>query len=163
MADGSRDEPSVVPPTTMARRLAVLFDTVRPPGREKRYSDKEVAAAINARAEARGEGATVTNVYIWQLRTGRRDNPRYEVIRALAEFFDVPPAYFFDTAESAEIERDLLALKAMRDLRVRAVVARLGEMSDAKLSAIRDIVERVYSASEPEAGAQTGRPADPPP
>jgi transcriptional regulator with XRE-family HTH domain len=149
------DDSAIIRPTNLARRLGVLFDTVRPPGRDKRYSDKEVAAAINARAEARGDGATVTNVYIWQLRTGRRDNPRFEVIRALADFFDVPPAYFFDTTESAEIERDLLALKGMRDLRVRAVVARLGEMSDAKLSAIRDIVERVYLAPEPE---PDGRP-----
>ncbi|GAA0935698.1 helix-turn-helix domain-containing protein [Virgisporangium aurantiacum] len=156
------DDSTVAPPTALARRLTVLLDTVLPPGREKRYSDKEVAAAINARAEARGEGATVTNVYIWQLRTGRRDNPRLEVIRALAEFFDVPPAYFFDTAESAEIERDLLALKGMRDLRVRAVVARLGEMSDAKLSAIRDIVERVYNAPEPDAGRHSTGPAESP-
>lgn len=151
------DDPSLAPPSTLARRLSVLFETVLPPGRDKRYSDKEVAAAINIRAEARGEGATVTNVYVWQLRTGRRDNPRLEVIQALAEFFDVPPAYFFDTTESAEIERDLLALRGMRDLRVRAVVARLGEMSDAKLSAIRDIVERVYNAPEPGAG----QPPDP--
>lgn len=157
------DDSTVVPPATLARRLTVLLDTVRPPGRDKRYSDKEVAAAISARAEARGEGATVTNVYIWQLRTGRRDNPRLEVIRALAEFFDVPPAYFFDTAESADIERDLLALKAMRDLRVRAVVARLGEMSDAKLSAIRDIVERVYGAPEPDISRGSTRPSDPSP
>ncbi|GAA1025622.1 helix-turn-helix domain-containing protein [Virgisporangium ochraceum] len=156
------DDGPAVPPTTLARRLTVLLDTVRPPGRDKRYSDKEVAAAINARAEARGEGATVTNVYIWQLRTGRRDNPRLEVIQALAEVFDVQPAYFFDTAEAAEIERDLLALKGMRDLRVRAVVARLGEMSDAKLSAIRDIVERVYNAPEPDAGRHSNGPAEPP-
>lgn len=146
--------------SSLATKLTILFDTVFPPGRQTRYSDKEVAAAINARTAARGERTTVSNVYVWQLRTGRRDNPSYEVLKALAEHFGVPPAYFFDTTESAAMERDLLALKGMRDLRVRAVAARMAEMPDESLTAVGDIVERVYRALQQRSGAVVDTSSD---
>lgn len=152
-------DPDAVAGTSLAEKLSILFETVYPPGQQRRYSDKEVAAAINARTAARGDRTTVSNVYVWQLRTGRRLNPSYEVLKALAEHFEVPAAFFFDTTESAAIERDLLALKGMRDLRVRAVAARMAEMPDESLSAVGDIVERVYRALQQRAGT-TSEPPD---
>src|SRR3954466_15817155 len=107
-------------PASLADRLDLLFRTV-PPADRGPYSNKEVAAAIRER------GGSISDVYIWQLRTGRRTNPTKDHLEALAEFFDVDPAYFFDRRQSEEIRRDLLALRAMRNLKVRKVAARLSE------------------------------------
>ncbi|MBO0883459.1 MAG: helix-turn-helix transcriptional regulator, partial [Mycobacterium sp.] len=77
-------------PRTVAQRLEHLFHTVRKPdGRE--YSNDEVAAGIH-----QDQGETISASYIWYLRTGQRDNPTFKHINALARFFGVPAAYFFD-------------------------------------------------------------------
>jgi transcriptional regulator with XRE-family HTH domain len=37
-----------------------------------------------------------SSAYLWQLRTGAKDNPTIRHIEALARFFEVSPAHFFD-------------------------------------------------------------------
>src|SRR5262245_11519515 len=93
----------VQPPIrTFADRLNHLFETVHPRDRGP-YSDREVADAINAESD----GKRIDRSYIWMLRTGRRDNPTLKHIEALAEFFGVPPAYFFDDATAEQVAREL--------------------------------------------------------
>lgn len=55
-------------------------------------STNDVAAAINIKA---GE-PVISGNYIWQLRKGKRSNPTKRHMEALAEYFDVPAAYFHD-------------------------------------------------------------------
>ncbi|MEK8171611.1 helix-turn-helix domain-containing protein [Streptomyces sp. M19] len=76
--------------STLAEKIDALFRVVRRPNRDQ-YSHEEVAKACR---EATGESFSAT--YLWQLRTGRRDNPTKRHLEALAQFFQVPVAYFFD-------------------------------------------------------------------
>ncbi|MBO0805845.1 MAG: helix-turn-helix transcriptional regulator [Nocardiopsaceae bacterium] len=122
---------------TLAERLEYLFRTVREPGRRE-YSNEEVATAI-----ARDQGVTISASYIWYLRTGQRDNPTFRHLNALARFFGVPPAYFFDDDASAQVTAELALLTAMKDAGVRDVALRAAGLSPASLDTINDVIGRV--------------------
>ena len=126
--------------TSFADRLNLLFDTVRPAGRSTPYSNKEVAAAI------RDNGGAISDVYIWQLRTGRRRNPTKDHIEGLAAFFGVGPAYFFDDESARHTMADLRTLDALRRLQVqqvslRTVLAHKGLSAESQ-QVIQQIVDR---------------------
>jgi transcriptional regulator with XRE-family HTH domain len=122
---------------TLAERVDHLFRTVRP-GSRGEYSFEEVARSLQARG-----GPTVSATYLWQLRKGLRDNPTKRHLEALADFFGVPPAYFFDDAVAARIDAELDLLVAMRDAAVRQIALRAVGLSPESLSAIADMIERV--------------------
>src|ERR1700760_1766472 len=82
------------PGKPLADRLDHLFRTRHPKDRGP-FTPAEVAAAIN---QAAGR-AVISSPYIWQLRTGRRDNPTQRHLSELATFFGVSPMYFFSEAE----------------------------------------------------------------
>lgn len=121
---------------TLAGRLDRLFTTVHPKGRGP-YSYEEVASGIR-----RQGGPTISASYIWQLRTGAKDNPTKRHLEALSTFFGVKPAYFFDDDESEKIAAELDALAAMRDAGVRSVALRASGLSDKSLKIISEFIER---------------------
>jgi transcriptional regulator with XRE-family HTH domain len=113
-----------------------LFRTVHPKDRGP-YTPAEVADAID---QATGE-RTISSTYIWQLRTGRRDNPTQKHLSALAAFFGVSPMYFFD---DPEIDRDMLSpelMAALKDDDVQEVALRAAGLSERSLRAIREMIE----------------------
>lgn len=122
---------------TLAERLDYLFRTVRESERRE-YSNEDVAAAI-----IRDQQVTISASYIWYLRTGQRDNPTFKHLNALARFFGVPPAYFFDDETSARVEAELGLLAAMRDASVRDVALRASGLSAKSLDTINDVISRV--------------------
>jgi transcriptional regulator with XRE-family HTH domain len=124
---------------TFAQRLDYLFREVHPPSRGP-YTYAEVVQAIN---QATGDGERgISASAIQQLRTGTKRNPTMRTIKALADFFGVPPAYFFDdeTAEQAEAEIELLM--AMRNHRVRQVALRANGLSAASLRMLTAVIEQ---------------------
>lgn len=122
------------PRRTVAEKLEHLFHAV--PGPHGEYSLEEVAAGI------RGQGGpTISASYIWQLRKGVKDNPTKKHMEALAEFFGVPAAYFFDDEAAARIEAELSMLAALRDAGVRRVALRASGLSPRSLAAIQSIIE----------------------
>lgn len=122
---------------TLAEKLDHLFGTVRPRGGGE-YSFEEVAEAIRSKG-----GPTISSTYIWQLRRGIRDNPTKRHLEALAGFFGVPPAYFFDDAAAERIDSELALLSALRDAPVRQIALRASGLSAKSLDAITEMVERV--------------------
>jgi transcriptional regulator with XRE-family HTH domain len=132
---------------SLAGKLDHLFRTVHPAGRGE-YSYEEVAAGIRER------GIPISHTYIWQLRRGQRDNPTRRHIAGLAEFFGVPPAYFFDDAVAAQIEQELDVVVALRDTSVRGVALRMVDLTPASVATIKDLVDRIRQIE--------GLPADPP-
>ena len=134
MPGSGGDEPS----KTLAEKLDYLFKTIHPSHRGE-YSYREVAAAI----EAQG-GPTVSASYVHQLRTGGKDNPTKKHLEALAKFFGVSPAYFFDDAETDKIEAQLALLVAMRDANVRNIALRASGLSVEGLDMIRMLIERTH-------------------
>ena len=124
---------------TLAAKIERLFQTVRrPDGRREPYSNKEVAEACQA---AGGESFSTT--YLWQLRTGRRDNPTKRHLEALAQFFQVPPAYFFNDEQGAAITRELELLGALRDAGVREIALRAVNLPPEWLGMLNDMIDTI--------------------
>ena len=121
----------------MAEKLNYLFSTIHPRDRGE-YSYEEVADALRARG-----GPTVSATYLWQLRKGLRDNPTKKHLEALADFFGVSPAYFFDDEAAARIDAELELLTALRDASVRQLALRASGLSPQSLSTIAEMIERV--------------------
>jgi len=122
---------------TLAEKLNHLFETIHPPGRPE-FSSEDVAEGIRARG-----GPTISATYIWQLRKGLRDNPTKKHLEALADFFGVTPAYFFDEEAAERIEAELKLLAALRDAPVRHVALRASGLSPQSLKAIAEMIDRV--------------------
>jgi transcriptional regulator with XRE-family HTH domain len=122
---------------TLAEKLDHLFRAIHPRDRGP-YSYAEVAKAI----EERG-GPTVSATYIWQLRTGARDNPTKRHLEALAGFFGVSPAYFFDDTEAARTDARLLLLTMLRDAGARQIAARLPGLSTSSMEVLAEMVTRL--------------------
>jgi len=124
-------------PESLAAKVDHLFRTVRPrDGGE--YSFEEVAEAIRAKG-----GPTISATYLWQLRKGLRDNPTKRHLEALAGFFGVPPAYFFDDAETERINAELDLLTALRDAPIRQIALRANGLSAKSLQTIAEMIDRV--------------------
>ncbi|MBC2878388.1 MULTISPECIES: helix-turn-helix domain-containing protein [Streptomyces] len=110
---------------SLSERIELLFTTVRRPDRTP-YSNEEVARACR---ESTGESFSAT--YLWQLRTGRRDNPAKRHLEALAAFFRVPVA------------EEVALLSAMRDAGVRDVALRAVNLSPDGLGTVKDLIEAI--------------------
>lgn len=130
--------PDAKPPRkNLAEKLDHLFRTVHPRDRGE-FSHEEVAEAIRARG-----GPTISATYLWQLRKGLRDNPTKKHLEALADFFGVPPAYFFDDEATERIDAELELLAALRDAPVRDLALRAVGLSPESLGTIAEMIERV--------------------
>jgi transcriptional regulator with XRE-family HTH domain len=134
-------------PTTLAQKLDRLFRTLHPRDRGE-YSFKEVARAIAAK-----DGPSISATYLWQLRTGQKDNPTKRHLEALADFFGVSPAYFFDDEAATRIDAELDLLATLRDASVRQIALRAAGLSTESLRAIAAMVEharRLEHLPDPE-------------
>jgi transcriptional regulator with XRE-family HTH domain len=126
------DEQAKTP--SLADKLDHLFSVVHPAKGE--YTYDHVSKAIKSRG-----GPTVSAAYIWQLRKGVRDNPTKRHLEALADFFGVPPSYFFDEDDARRVDAELELLAAMRDAGVRQVALRATGLSPQSLAAITAMIE----------------------
>jgi len=129
---GSDDAPAR---RSLADKLDHLFSVVHPAKGE--YTYDQVSKAI----EERG-GPTISAAYIWQLRKGVRDNPTKRHLEALAQFFGVPPSYFFDEEAAHRVDAELELLAALRDHDVRQVALRASGLSSGSLAAIAAMIEQ---------------------
>lgn len=120
----------------LADRLDRLFRTVHPKDRGP-YTPAEVAEAVNQAAGQR----VISSTYIWQLRTGRRDNPTQKHLSALAAFFEVSPMYFFAEAEADRGAVPPELVVALKDDDVRDMALRAAGLSERSRRAIRDMIE----------------------
>jgi transcriptional regulator with XRE-family HTH domain len=120
----------------LANRLDHLFRTAYPEDRGP-YTPAEVAAAVSDAAGQR----VISSTYIWQLRTGRRDNPTQRHLSALAAFFGVSPMYFFDQTEADRdsVPPDLASALQNKDL--RDLTSRAAGLSERSLRAIKEMIE----------------------
>lgn len=82
--------------SSLAAKIDHLFRTVRPePDAPVEFTYEQVAEGCRAAG-----GPTISAAYVWMLRKGKRDNPTMKHLEALAAFFGVHPAYFFNAAPS---------------------------------------------------------------
>jgi transcriptional regulator with XRE-family HTH domain len=121
---------------TLAEKLDRLFLAVHPRNRGP-FTYEEVASAIQESG-----GPTISASYIWSLRTGKKDNPTMKHLEALAGFFGVAPAYFFNDESSERVAAQLELVEAMRDNDVIEVATRASGLSVETLKTIKGFIER---------------------
>lgn len=148
---------------SLASKLDRLFRVVRPPGQDREYTYKEVAAAIAASG-----GPPTTANYLYLLRSGRRDNPAKKLLEALARHFHTDVGYFYDTtASSQELDEEMRLIAALRDSSIRQLALRSVDLSPGNLTHIMGIVEQVRAleglppGAPPPAEAWTGEEDQP--
>jgi transcriptional regulator with XRE-family HTH domain len=139
----------------LADRLEYLFRTVHPKDRGP-YTPAEVAEAIN---QAAGERA-ISSTYVWQLRTGRRDNPTQRHLSALAAFFGVSPMYFFDETEADRGTVPPKLVAALKDDDVRDMALRAAGLSERSLRAIKNMIESARAVEGLTVDDHRGRSSD---
>jgi transcriptional regulator with XRE-family HTH domain len=138
---------------SLADKLNHLFATMTTPtGHE--LSNEHVASAIGVHADV-----TISQSYIWQLRKGKKDNPTLKHLQALADFFGVPVAYFFDDDVTGRIEEQLATLAAERaklreeGSQVKLMAMRAGELSPQRRHQVMELLDVVYRLEQAERDA----------
>jgi transcriptional regulator with XRE-family HTH domain len=128
-------------PQTIAEKLDMLFKSVHPRSQGE-YS-------YNAVAEGIGKlGVSISHTYLWQLRTGRRDNPTITHLSAIAKFFGVPTSYFLDEAEAENIGEELQLLAALRAANVTDIALRAADLSPGSRKTITDMMQKVWELEQ---------------
>ncbi|MFJ9085847.1 transcriptional regulator [Streptomyces sp. NPDC102384] len=143
MADSGGSAASGDRRPTLADKLNHLFETVANPATGRRYTNAEVSRAVRERGA--GDGATVSESAISQLRSGAKPNPTVRTIEALASHFHVTPQYFFrdfDAEESEKVRASMELITAVGDSDVRGLALRANGLSAESLKMITTVVEQ---------------------
>lgn len=147
--------------STLAAKVDYLFTTVHPPGRGP-YSNPEVSAAIEADGQV-----SCSASFLYLLRTGKRSNPSLLRLTALAKFFGVDPAFFFNDDVTHAVAEELEFVVAMRDAGVKGLAMRAAGLSEISLDQLRHMIEYARALEglppEPDAALGSRRRDDPPP
>ncbi|GHE39012.1 XRE family transcriptional regulator [Streptomyces vinaceus] len=145
----------------LAVRLDDLFKTVRPRGRQ--WTNAEVAEELKrANPDIKAGG-----VYLSQLRTGKRSNPSPDLLAALARFFGVSVAYFFDDEVAESVLDEAAVVEVLRQAGVRSVAMRAAGMKKEHLLAITAIMDQYRQmqglppVTDPADPTEPAGPADP--
>jgi transcriptional regulator with XRE-family HTH domain len=133
----------------LAEKVDRLFRVIHPEGRGP-YSLREVARGV-----ADMGGPSMSASFLHQLRTGQRDNPGIKYLKAIAGFFGVSPAYFFDDDEGARAQAEVTLLESMRDNQVRSVALRASGLSPETLRTVQAFIERARELEGLDGGGQS--------
>ena len=125
---------------SIAERLDRLFRQARPAGRAE-PSYMSVAEAIRA-----DQGVPISHTYIWQLRTGRRDNPTVQHLTALATYFGVPVSYFLDDEQTRRVDAQLDLLRTLSDAGVTEIALRAADVSPRGRDTISELIRKVWES-----------------
>jgi transcriptional regulator with XRE-family HTH domain len=143
------------PSRSLADKLGYLFDTVRRDDGSE-WTGKDVVSAVRAR------GVDLSPSHLSELRRGLKLNPTVRVLQALADFFEVRVAFFFDDPEAvSQTESDLELRSAMRDAQVQQVAARAAGLSSAQRVAFQRVLADMIRGEVAELGAP-GQESEPP-
>jgi transcriptional regulator with XRE-family HTH domain len=123
--------------SVLADRLDALFRTSKPENR--RWTNDEVAEAVKKASP----DLKVSGAYLSALRTGKRVRPSPELQVALAKFFGVSPAYFFDPDHASHVDAQLAVLDDLRQAGVRAVALRAVGLPKNSLDAITAVLDQI--------------------
>ncbi|WP_224392850.1 helix-turn-helix domain-containing protein [Pseudonocardia sp. ICBG1293] len=119
----------------LTARLNYLFEHVRPEGEDRRYSGRELVAAVN---EADVE---LSESYLSQLRRGMTGNPTLRVLKGIADFFGVRVGYLLDDPEAVRaVEAQISLRAAMRDAQVQDVAYRAAALNASQRVAFDELL-----------------------
>ncbi|MGI8313379.1 helix-turn-helix domain-containing protein [Saccharopolyspora hattusasensis] len=119
--------------STFAAKLERLFEVVRRPD-GGRYSVPEVAAAID-----------VSKQHLYDLLSGKRQRPAWELVTKLAEHFGVSVVYFGDGVDAERYSQQLDLLSSLSDAGVRDIALRSGQLSPAHRGVLKGLLDHLQS------------------
>lgn len=105
------------------------------------YSDQEIAQWCSEQC-----GLSFSRTYVWMLRTGRRDKPTFEHVKALSRFFNVPLEFFGDDEQARKAERELELLLALRNSGAKDIALRGAGLSPGGVQSVLDYLQQVEEA-----------------
>lgn len=118
---------------TLAGRLNHLFAMARPNGTDREPSGKDVAAASG-----------VSEAHMSEMRRGIKTNPSVRVIWALAEYFEVRPAYLLGEPDAVEeVTAELELRRAMSDAQVHDIAMRAAGLDPNKRAAMLRLLAEI--------------------
>jgi transcriptional regulator with XRE-family HTH domain len=136
----------------LAARLNKLFEIMRKPNTPP-LSNAAAAAAITQQT-----GVSISPAYLWQLRNGVKDNPTVAHLRAIADFFGVPPSYLIDRDTDRKIDAQLNLLQALRDSDVRDLAMRAHGLTPQALNSLAAMVDHARQLEQlPPVAPSQGR------
>jgi len=136
----------------LAARLNKLFEIMRKPNTPP-LSNAAAAAAITQQT-----GVSISPAYLWQLRNGVKDNPTVAHLRAIADFFGVPPSYLIDRDTDQKIDAQLNLLQALRDSDVRDLAMRAHGLTPQALNSLAAMVDHARQLEQlPPVAPSQGR------
>lgn len=133
-----------------AARLDQLIASVHPPGRGP-YTNEEVADGVR---QAGGPSRSVA--YIQQLRTGRRDQPTFTLVVALARFFQVPVGYFAPGPGEDQPAEDMIAA-ANRGPQLQRLVQKLQQLDSNTLHVLDQLIDNLSRQRPGDSPAEPSR------
>lgn len=122
---------------TLAERLNRLFEVMRRP------TEPQLSNAAAAEAITKQTGVSISAAYLWQLRNGMKDNPTLAHLRAIAQYFGLPPSYLIDDDPDPNIEAQLTLLQALRDTGVRDLAMRASGLTPQALDSVAAMIDHV--------------------
>ena len=128
-------------PTEFAYKLDKLMDSYRSPDGDP-YNYNEIA---------KGTEGKVSAAYIRRLHIGEVGNPTVRVLRSLADFFDVAPAYFLEESdESSSSASHVRSPGAQENLghELRQIATRSGTLDAKDLEVLEDLVAFIRKQQE---------------
>lgn len=139
--DEHESPPATTPVDEVARRVNTLFDDIKQPNGYK-HTDAEVADHVREIT-----GKPCSRYWIGKLRNGTVNKLDLDRLAAIADFFDVSPAYFHDDNYARGVAEDLETALAIKELEAHGVhVRELVQLDPADLGFIRNMIERLAEA-----------------
>ncbi|RJQ75381.1 hypothetical protein D5S17_21055 [Pseudonocardiaceae bacterium YIM PH 21723] len=117
------------------QRLTALIAALYPDER-KRPGFGRLAQEIREKT-----GGTISATYLWELATGKKRNLTLEQLDVLADFFGVPPEYFFNDQVAERVDKQLQLATALRDQRIRSLAMRAEGLSPEALDSLLKMVD----------------------
>ncbi|GGY55131.1 hypothetical protein OH797_01220 [Streptomyces anulatus] len=87
-------------------------------------------------------GGTLSGTYLWELATGKKHNVTVDQLGVLAQYFGVPPEYFFSAEVADRVNTQLRLATALRDNKVRSLALRAEGLSGETLDALLAMVDQ---------------------
>nr|WP_246422459.1 helix-turn-helix transcriptional regulator [Nocardiopsis mwathae] len=127
---------------TFAARLQRLFHVVpRPPEKGGgSYSVAEVASGVG-----------VSRQHLYDLLSGKKQRPAWELVNNIANFFGVSVVYFGDDTAAEEYAQQLELLVALGKSDVKDIALRLGQLSPQHRGLLMNMMEQLQSLEQDDA------------
>jgi transcriptional regulator with XRE-family HTH domain len=136
----------------LAVKLNKLFEVMRKP------SLPQLSNVAAAEAITKQTGVSISSAYLWQLRNGMKTNPTVQHLRAIADFFGVPPSYLIDRDTDQKIDAQLNLLQALRDSGVRDLAMRAHGLTPQALNSLAAMVDHARQLEQlPPVAPSRGR------